>query len=587
MSTTVPTAELLALYFEGRKKSPVYDTATAMYHQLRVHAQGEQPHHLIGERRPNESEEIRRYRMQIYEPITRQTMSRVLQSLGKIRRSPDWAITYDRQATFPLIPAGETLADYCEAQLPQHGSVTNWLFSIGLQSLLTDANCAVLVLPLEQAQPTTYRRPVPIVFHADQIIEHRPGSFAILRAADPVQVSNGRGGTQQSDKFYLVTPQEVVPYVKEGKHWTALTAEVVVHGLGYLPLIVPRGQYLRAVQGYPLYESRLAAMLPSLNEAAREYSDLQAAVVSHLFPERWEIATQECSVCLGSGYVPNTQYTGTDLRSKQLVCTACHGLGATAGSSPYRKTVIRLPRTNLGEQPVPTPPFDYVKKDVEVIKVMEERLERHLYRGLSAINMQFLAQTPLSISGEAKQVDRDELNNFVYNIAEDLVYVADRLYAIIADYRYSYQYPAVADRRRMLPRIAVPERYELLGADATMAAISQLRTNGIGGSVLTALLAEYTQKQWGQEKDTATPLLLEMQLDPFAGMSVADRATLLATGTIPRRDYLCSIYISSLVRRALAEQPRFAQLPYMQQVSILHTYVAEMENTEQGIGNKE
>ena len=372
-----------------------------------------------------------------------------------------------------------------------------------------------------------------------------------------------------------MTTDEVVPYVKQGDNWVALTDEIITHGLGYLPVIRPRCQFAKTVHEYNLFESRVSAMLPSLNEAAREYSDLQAAVVGHLFPERWEVATQECGSCHGTGYVPNPAYTGTDVKSKQLVCSSCNGLGATGATGPYKKTVIRMPKTNLGEQAVPVPPFDYVKKDIEVIKVMEDRLSGHLYRGLSAINMQFLAQVPLSISGDAKAVDRDELNNFVYNVAEDIVYIADYLYAIIADYRYSYQYPSTVERRRMLPFIPVPEKFELLGADDTMATISQMRGNGIGGSLLTAMLREFAKRQFAQERETAIPLLLEMELDPFAGVSEADRSAMLTTGCILRRDYIRSVYIRDFVKRALAEQEGFADMLYEEQCAVIDAYAED------------
>jgi hypothetical protein len=50
-------------------------------------------------------------------------------------------------------------------------------------------------------------------------------------------------------------------------------------------------------------------------------------------------------------------------------------------------------------------------------------------------------------------------------VAEDLIAVMDSLYAIIADYRYSTLYPDPHERRLMLPYIAVPQQYDLLGAD--------------------------------------------------------------------------------------------------------------------------
>jgi hypothetical protein len=596
--TFIPTAEQLAQYFEGNRKNPVYDDATRMYQDLRLHANGEKPGDIISRRRPNESEEVQSYRLQIYEPVTKQTFNSVLQSLGKIRRSRDWAIKYSRDYKWPLVPEGETLEDYCEKRFPYYTSVTNWLFNVMLKSALVDANCAVLVLPLKPlADATSYKQPYPVIFYSDQVIEYLVDRFAILKAAEQVQTSpqpspKERGQTATSatlsDKYYLVTTNEVVPYIKQGDNWVAVTDEIIVHGLGYLPIIRPRCQFAKTVHEYNLFESRISAMVPSLNEAAREYSDLQAAVVGHLFPERWEVATQECGSCNGTGYMPNPAYTGTDVKSKQLVCSSCNGLGATGATGPYKKTVIRMPKTNLGEQPVPVPPFDYVKKDIEVIRVMEDRLAGHLYRGLSAINMQFLAQVPLTISGDAKAVDRDELNNFVYNVAEDIVYIADYLYAIIADYRYSYQYPSTVERRHMLPFIPVPEHFELLGADDTMATIREMRGNGIGGSLLTAMLKEFAKRAFFQDKDTAVPLLLEMDLDPFAGMSEADKANMLATGCVLRRDYIRSAYIKDFVKRALAGQEGFADMLYEQQCAVLDGYATEVVESlkSQGASDK-
>jgi hypothetical protein len=572
----IPSAEQLALYFEGKKRNPIYDDARTMYEDIRVHANGESPGDLIGRRRPNESEEVQSYRLQIYEPITKQTFNSVLQSLGKIRRSRDWAIKYSRDYKFPLVPEGETLEDYCEHHFPYYTSVTNWLFNVLLKSTLVDANCAIMVLPLQNNTGTdSYKQPYPVIFYSDQVIEYLEGRFAILKSSEQVQVAVGNT-VSFSDKYYLVTTNEVVPYVKIGENWVAQTEEIIIHALGYLPIIRPRCQFAKTVQEYNLFESRISAMIPSLNEAAREYSDLQAAVVGHLFPERWEIATQECTSCGGTGLMPNPSYTATDVKSKQIVCAACNGLGATAGSSPYKKTVIRMPKTNLGEQAIPTPPFDYVKKDIDVIKVMEDRLDKHLYRGLSAINMQFLAQTPLSISGDAKAIDRDELNNFVYNVAEDIVYIADYLYAIIADFRYTFQYPNTVERRRMLPAIPVPEKFELLGPDDTMTTIGVMKGNGITGSLLTAMLKEFAKKQFFQEKDIAIPLLLEMELDPFSGMSEADKNAMLATGNVLRKDYIKSSYIKDFVKRAVAENEGFADLLYEAQQAILDVYAEEV-----------
>ena len=566
--------ETLAQYFSGRRRSPIYDQAVQLYQALKLHADGDSPDALIGDRRPNESDEVQRYRLKIWEPITRQTFSRVLQSLGKIRRSNDWSIRYSADALFPRVVDGERLSDYCERAFPYYTSVTNWTFSVMLRAMLTDANCAVLVVPLDGcASETSYTRPYPIIFHADQIIDHVEGRYAILRAADREQSATASGRSFMSERYYVVTTTHIVPYIQQGDAWIPVKDDIITHGLGYLPIIRPRSQYVRSVQDYSLYESRLQGMLPSMNEAVREYSDLQAAVVSHLFPERWEMATQECHECRGLGYIPNPTYTGQDNKSKQLVCPICQGLGARAASSPYKKTVIRPAKLNLGEQQVPIPPFDYVKKDVETIKVMDERWERHLYRALSAVNMQFLAQVPLSISGDAKQVDRDELNNFVYSVAEDLIAVMDSLYAIIADYRYATLYPDPRERRLMLPYIAVPQQYDLLGADYYAAQLAQLHTSAVTGPVARSIELEYMSRQFYDRPEVVTPVRLELTLDPLAGVSDTDKALRLTNGGISKADYTISCNISSYIRRALSSDPTFATRSYDEQMAVLRGYV--------------
>lgn len=147
---------------------------------------------------------------------------------------------------------------------------------------------------------------------------------------------------------------------------------------------------------------------------------------------------------------------------------------------------------------------------------------------------------------------------------------------IIADYRYSVLYPNLIERRRMLPSIPVPEKYELLGPDDTMTTITQMRANGLGGSLLTAMLKEFAKKQFYQEKDISIPLLLEMELDQFSGLSEADKSAMLATGNVRRQDYIRSAYVKEFVKRAVAENAGFADIPYEQQVAIMDEYAEDV-----------
>jgi hypothetical protein len=117
-----------------------------------------------------------------------------------------------------------------------------------------------------------------------------------------------------------------------------------------------------------------------------------------------------------------------------------------------REYVISLQR-KLENYQIPEIPVGYVPKDTEIVKVQDARVKAHLYGALAAVNMEFLAEVPLSESGVAKEVDRDELNNFVNSVAEDVVRMMDNIYRWICDMRYSVVIPDAERRAELLPTV--------------------------------------------------------------------------------------------------------------------------------------
>ena len=95
------------------------------------------------------------------------------------------------------------------------------------------------------------------------------------------------------------------------------------HNLGILPAFKLGGELIDQLNGYFLFESRIAGAVPDMDEAVREYSDLQAAKVLHIYPERWEFTHNECTQWKGTGHIHNPSWTegcGFDPRSP---CDTC------------------------------------------------------------------------------------------------------------------------------------------------------------------------------------------------------------------------------------------------------------------------
>ena len=153
-------------------------------------------------------------------------------------------------------------------------------------------------------------------------------------------------------------------------------------------------------------------MLPSLDEAAREYSDLQAEVVQHIHSNMWTIAGQDCPKCSGIGKVKKD--------GQPVACGDCKGEGVMP-MSPYKNITIKRPK--LDDDKIPTPPVGFVEKNTEIVKIQDERISKHYLRALESINMEFLAKTPLNESGKAKEIDKEELNNFIFKVY--ILYICD------------------------------------------------------------------------------------------------------------------------------------------------------------------
>jgi hypothetical protein len=361
------TPELLKAYFSGTKSRYKYKESCDEYMDLKIHADGEYPRQIIDERRPHEPDYVKEYRKKIFAAITMPQVDKVFTSLSKGRKSADWMIRFDEGKIPAKVRKGETLKDYTETDFPIFGSVTNWAFSVLLKQYGIDANGVCLVMPEQwDIQPNEYYRPKATIFNSPNVIEFVHGDFAILKSEEKV-ITNFNNYSTEGDVYYVVTTS-VIERWQETK--TAQKFERVatfIHNEGSLPCWQMRGVSLKATEHGNLWRSRLFPMVPFLKEAVREYTDLQAGVVLHLFLERWEYDSQDCKVCNGLGKIMQG--------SRSVRCPEKDCNGGKIATSPYQKKILKTPKA--GEPPVPNPPAGYIDKDVEIIKVQDARIDKH------------------------------------------------------------------------------------------------------------------------------------------------------------------------------------------------------------------
>lgn len=545
---------------KGNKKSPIHEQALKMLNEMRCHLDGEYPQHLIDEARPNEALEIKVQRKKVWQPITKEKTSPVLTALGKIRRSPDWAIDYDYCEGYTSAAAkvrtGELPKDYLEYNFPGgYTSFTNWIFQVGLRANLTDANGLVLWMPKDKNLLTTdYLKPIPIVFYTDRILSYVVDDHCILRSYETITVSNGNGTTTEKELFMLVTDSQIEYYYIDIKGNVINVPDMTyVHGLGYMPIVGFRGLHRLTTGNYNLLESRIYPVVPRLNEMAREYSDQQANITLHLFPQRWEYQSETCKNCIDTVTGVSLGKIKDPANTKKFIkCPVCNGTTQKSNVGPYQKFIVRPAKTTMGETAAPIPPFGYdTTLNADVIKLVDERIEKHGYYALCALNMQFLDKTPVAQSGVAKEVDRDELNNFIYTVAEDVVAFMDDSHKIIIDYRYKVSIPDDKVRYELLPYIQVPQDYSILGSVYYADALKSAREAKMSPLVIAELETDYIKKAFYNDETIAELYELINDLDPMPGMSVDEKMAIYQNGGTTKELYIISCNITPFVKRAV------------------------------------
>jgi len=352
---------------------------------------------------------------------------------------------------------------------------------------------------------------------------------------------------------------------------TMRIAKAWPHGLGFAPFRKVGGVFYKAYDNIFIYKSRIQGMVPRLKEAARIYSDLQAEIVQHVHSDKWLYSQTECRHCNGRGYPEG---------DNKRACSSCHGVGYVS-TSPYTNMVLRPPNNVEGQAAIPTPPAGYIQKSDVALMVdrIDSQVKDQLREALSAINMEFLAQAPLNQSGTAKEVDKDELNNFVHSVAEDIVAALDWTYMVINEYRYKDLVPSMEIRKAMLPDIPVPEKFDLLSSTLLLDDLAKAKQNGINPVILNELQIEYAGKKFYNDPKVKDELEAIFELDPFPNISDEDKMVRMSNDGITQVDYIISSNIQQFIRRAMSEDEHFASKTMSDRKKIIQGYAEEVIKT--------
>lgn len=556
------TVDELIKDFNAKDKHDDYKVTVEIANRIKGHATGDKKilGELLSERRPSELDETLAYRLKIAIARTKGTVSKVFTSLSKAPHSPEWGLQWDMEAGVKY--GADSLFEYITNNYPKYKNIQEWAFSYLIRQILIDPNSLMITQPNSlNVKNVEYLKPETKVYSSENVLQYKEGEYAVVLSNETIKLGkHGRKGAI----YIFVTKTEYAEYVEIDLKGTKELREYYVHNFGYLPVRKLKGVLIDDTSNTGIYESLIDAMAPSLDEAYREYSDLQAEVVQHVHSTMWAYATQDCRECSGIGRVA---------KGESLVeCSACLGK-AKVTNSPYQKIILQP--ASLTEQAIQGTPAGFITKDTSIVEIQDRRIKQHLYDALSAIHMEFIAEVPLAQSGIAKAYDRQETEAFIYSV---VALVADNLkFAIFCtnDYRYSVITKNAEERKKQLPKIYIPTSFDMIPANKYLENIAAIKNAGGSHVIISELQKKYAKMEFANDKEVNEMLKLSFDLDPLYSLSTMEKTDYSNNGWISKQSAVISANIQEFITRALAENKDFAGLPKEKQAVIISGYAQE------------
>lgn len=573
--TTVLDARLIAALKEILKDEAKDTAKHENYKECKDHAEemswhvyGAKPERLLRRTRPREDPAITTYRLESYEPITQSVCRKALSIVHKIFDPNLYSIRFEDTA-----PAKE-LQKYTLEDYPVFNSVVNYVANYILKKMVADPNAIILVQPTDFAVKESQRvQPIATCYHSCDIYLKGP-NYAML-FDKLVMLDKGRKMWFFTYVDELAIYKFTVELSADGREYEFVTFAHYVHNFKELPLWSLSGDYSDNKGG--LYQSFFYPAVPFWNEAINDHSDVTGAYRMHMWPQKWEVA-DECEYvergeggnwpCNG-GYIFNGQTKGK--------CPSCSGSGYKTAKSPYESHLVNRDKFMTGEGTSANiqPPFGYVTVPVEATKMLEEKADRNLDKGLAALSMDVVNEIGLNQSGKAKEMDRSELNDFLKRMASACYDLhLTNIYYFFTRFMFEVSDPSKV--QTIQPEISKPTQFDIYSSTELTEQFAKSKEAKLNPSYLTVKQVEIQNKEFQTNPELLARLNLELSLDPLAETSTEDVSLMLANGTIEKTTAIIHDNIRLFITRAVEEEKNFDQKPKMDQWEVLLGFAEEI-----------
>lgn len=528
------------------------DRWVAIYKEMRVHTRGETPADLLNDRRPNEDEEIFKYRKKIYQPITKGPINRSINKLFRIFLNANFSYTVSDDLQSYLNEKRFHQRNFFEFF---HGTVT--------KRMIEDPNGYILWLP-EGEGMTSQTEKVDV--YPDLLDSSR------IWFVDDEVITWSKTNLKKNeipDFLWSLTEDGYYIHTHKGDYYTV--DRIYQHNLGMVPAVILGG----VLTENGIFESYFDPFLAFGNEAIRQYSDWQAVNVTSAFPYRTEEYT-ECDYpkCGGRGWWEE-DCDNPDCVPKLYTCPVCRGSGFKSHTSPYGTFIRKEP--GPGEELNTRPMIEFTSPARDILDYSQQSWQTLLDEAQKAIFDDMIDEAQ---SGVAKIIDREDLHSFLSSISDN---VYDHL--LLNSLKILNGYRDISAKNT--PEVTKPTSFIVKTEGDLVEELGVLLEKKAPVPFILETIKDLAKKRFSTNKTATRAIKFLMIYDPLFALSPEEKNMLIATNVIDDRTRNININAYQVLNRLLFQNPDLLELSYDQVAAKMDAEIDKLTPEKQPMFNEQ
>ena len=566
------TAEVLNIC-KSRNAIDALAKKKCIAHDLRRHAENRNMVELLKERYPTEPEDVMNYRRKNLPYITKIFFAKVNTVLSRIRQARDFSVTgWDKEGLF------KDFERYCLYEYAPDGSIVDWVFNSAMESMLVEPNGVILVGPagwfdlsgqeIIENGLMGMTEPVCRLFRSENVLAYARNRYCHIYSSE------------QCANFIVMREEDGLYSVHKGVEINGKTEYIPLlvdsngnaHYLSTFPAIVLGGN-AREFEPCEIYDSYVSAAIPALDKIIQTKSEEDLMIKENLHARLFiETEAALCPQCFGDKHFKTAE-------GETETCKTCNGSGYFLPTNAAAVTLIRRDKGDMRPFNIPA---GYLTPETGIITTISGNIAEYWRMAYSAINLEFLAETPAAQAGIAKEYDKQELNSFLYKIGCRLINnILNPILNLFAEIMYGQGANTAELRKSICPSITIPVDFNLRSLTDIQNELIALRSANVSREIFAAMELEFIERQFANQPAEKQILTDINKMNPLAGVSDDTRAIELARGDITEQDSHIASNIANTVRSLYQQDKYYALYSFEKRKQIAYAEIAKKFPTEQ------